>query len=82
MGPLDRGLYIVESEISVLLTSMTRSNLWNSSSLQDSNTENLIKEFLALKKSLGSVKTFSDLDTVEFLMPFLDVIRSELLQPT
>jgi len=77
MGPLDRGLYIVESEISVLLTSMTRSNLWNSSSLQDSNTENLIKEFLALKKSLGSVKTFNDLDTVEFLMPFLDVIRSE-----
>ena len=32
---------------------------------------------MALKKSLSSVKTFSDLDTVEFLMPFLDVIRSE-----
>ena len=44
---------------------------------QDTNTENLIKEFTALKKSLGNVASFADLDTVEFLMPFLDVIRSE-----
>jgi len=77
MGPLDRGLYIVESEISILLTSMRRGNLWNSNTHQDTNTENLIKEFAALKKSLGSVETFGQLDTVEFLMPFLDVIRSE-----
>lgn len=34
-----------------------------------------LQEFTALKKSLGSVETFADLDTVEFLMPFLDVIR-------
>ena len=77
MGPQDRGLYIVEAEISVLLTSMRRGNLWNSNTNQDANTENLIKEFSALKKSLGNVNSFSELDTVEFLMPFLDVIRSE-----
>ena len=43
MGPLDRGLYIVESEISILLTSMRRGNLWSSNTHQDANTENLIK---------------------------------------
>jgi len=76
-GPLSRGLYIVESEICVLLTAMKRGNLWSSNTHQDDNTENLIKEFSALKKSLGTVESFSELDTVEFLMPFLDVIRSE-----
>ena len=30
-----------------------------------------------MKRSLGTVDSFSELDTVEFLMPFLDVIRSE-----
>ena len=38
----------------------------------------LSKEFNTLKKSLGNVNTFAALDTVEFLMPFLDVIRSEV----
>ena len=77
MGPAMRGLYILESEISVVLMAMKRGNMWNSNTNQDANTENLIKEFMALKKSLGLVADFGSLDTVEFLMPFLDVIRSE-----
>ena len=77
MGPAMRGLYILESEISVVLMAMKRGNMWNSNTNQDANTENLIKEFLALKKSLSLVADFGSLDTVEFLMPFLDVIRSE-----
>jgi hypothetical protein len=36
------------------------------------------QEFNTLKKSLGNVSNFAALDTVEFLMPFLDVIRSEV----
>ena len=31
---------------------------------------------LFLQRSLGNVSSFSELDTVEFLMPFLDVIRN------
>jgi len=77
MGPAMRGLYILESEISVVLMAMKRGNMWNSNTNQDANTENLIKEFMALKKSLSLVADFGSLDTVEFLMPFLDVIRSE-----
>ena len=51
--------------------------MWNSNSHQDTNTENLIKELMTLKKSLSNVTEFETLNTVEFLMPFLDVIRSE-----
>merc|ERR550534_1477079 len=56
---------------------MKRGNLWNSNSHQDTNTENLMKELVVLKKSLSTVTEFDQLNTVEFLMPFLDVIRSE-----
>jgi len=77
MGPSSCGIYIVESEISVVLMAMKRGNLWNSNTHQDTNTENLIKEFSILKRSLNTVTDFNSLDTVEFLMPFLDVIRSE-----
>jgi len=77
MAPTSCGIYIVESEISVVLMAMRRGNLWNSNTHQDANTENLIKEFTTLKKSLNNVTDFTSLDTVEFLMPFLDVIRSE-----
>ena len=75
MGPTSHGLYIVESEITVVLMAMKRGNLWNASSQQDANTENLIKEFSSLKRRLATLPDFSALDTVEFLMPFLDVIR-------
>eukprot|EP00090_Calanus_glacialis_P001547 TRINITY_DN11122_c0_g1_i1.p1 TRINITY_DN11122_c0_g1~~TRINITY_DN11122_c0_g1_i1.p1 ORF type:complete len:1921 (+),score=712.97 TRINITY_DN11122_c0_g1_i1:73-5835(+) len=77
MGPSSCGIYIVESEISLVLMAMKRGNLWNSNTHQDTNTENLIKEFTTLKRSLNTVTDFNSLDTVEFLMPFLDVIRSE-----
>lgn len=75
MGPTSHGLFIIDSEISIVLMAMKRGNLWNSNSHQDTNTENLMKELIVLKKSLSSVTEFDQLNTVEFLMPFLDVIR-------
>ena len=75
MGPTSHGLFIIDSEISIVLMAMKRGNLWNSNSHQDTNTENLMKELVVLKKSLSSVTEFDQLNTVEFLMPFLDVIR-------
>ena len=75
MGPTSHGLFIIDSEISIVLMAMKRGNLWNSNSHQDTNTENLIKELIVLKKSLSSVTVFDQLNTVEFLMPFLDIIR-------
>lgn len=75
MGPTSHGLFIIDSEISIVLMAMKRGNLWNSNSHQDTNTENLMKELVVLKKSLSSVTDFDQLNTVEFLMPFLDVIR-------
>ena len=75
MSPSLQGIFIIDSEISIVLMAMKRGNLWNSNSSQDSNTENLIKELMTLKKSLTSITYFNELNTVEFLMPFLDVIR-------
>ena len=75
MGPTSHGLFISDSESSIVLMAMKRGNLWNSNSHQDTNTENLMKELVVLKKSLSTVTEFDQLNTVEFLMPFLDVIR-------
>ena len=75
MSPSSQGIYIIDSEISIVLMAMRRGNLWNSNSHQDTNTENLIKELITLKKSLTTATDFKTLNTVEFLMPFLDVIR-------
>ena len=75
MSPSSQGIFIIDSEISIVLMAMKRGNLWNSNSSQDTNTENLIKELMTLKKSLASITHFNELNTVEFLMPFLDVIR-------
>ena len=75
MGPTSHGLFIIDSEISIVLMAMKRGNLWNSNSHQDTNTENLMKELVVLKKSLSTVTEFDQLNTVEFPMPFLDVIR-------
>lgn len=78
MSPSSQGIFIIDSEISIVLMAMKRGNLWNSNSSQDTNTENLIKELMTLKKSLTSITSFNELNTVEFLMPFLDVIRWDL----
>ena len=75
MSPSSQGIYIIDSEISIVLMAMKRGNLWNSNSHQDTNTENLIKELMTLKKSLTIITDFKNINTVEFLMPFLDVIR-------
>ena len=75
MSPSSQGIFIIDSEISIVLMAMKRGNLWNSNSSQDTNTENLIKELMTLKKFLTSITSFNELNTVEFLMPFLDVIR-------
>lgn len=75
MSPSSQGIFIIDSEISIVLMAMKRGNLWNSNSHQDTNTDNLIKELITLKKSLAAVTDFIELNTVEFLMPFLDVIR-------
>ena len=75
MSPSSQGIFIIDSEISIVLMAMKRGNLWNSNSHQDTNTDNLIKELMTLKKSIAAVTEFTELNTVEFLMPFLDVIR-------
>jgi len=80
MGIQDRGMQILESEISTITMSMKRGNLWsNTRGPQDSATESLLQAFLELKRILQESTDFATLDPQTFLSPFLDVIRSEVV---
>ena len=61
MGPSSCGIYIVESEISVVLMAMKRGNLWNSNTHQDTNTERLIMEVVCLTHARQKVSNIVDL---------------------
>ena len=84
------GLSILESEVTILVTAMRRSNVWSRSDTTPAHPA-LLGPFLQLKsmlnssdspKSGSSTKVISSCDNLEpnvFLGPFLDVIRSEVV---
>ncbi|XP_046686267.1 Golgi-specific brefeldin A-resistance guanine nucleotide exchange factor 1-like [Homalodisca vitripennis] len=71
------GVYVVQGEMSILLTAMRRGARWSSHSHQDEENDILIKGFAALKDVLNSVGDLRALDPLHFLDPFLEVIKSE-----
>uniref|UniRef100_A0A1B6FF78 SEC7 domain-containing protein n=3 Tax=Cuerna arida TaxID=1464854 RepID=A0A1B6FF78_9HEMI len=71
------GVYVVQGEMSILLTAMRRVAKWPSHSHQDEENDILIKGFAALKDVLNSVGDLRALDPLHFLDPFLEVIKSE-----
>ena len=83
-------LSILESEVTILVTAMRRSNVWSRSDTTPAHPA-LLGPFLQLKsmlnssdrpKSGSSTKVISSCDNLEpnvFLGPFLDVIRSEVV---
>ena len=89
-GPGTLGLSILESEVTILVTAMRRSNVWSRSDTTPAHPA-LLGPFLQLKsmlnssdglKSEGSSKALNSCDSLEpnvFLGPFLDVIRSEVV---
>lgn len=71
------GLYVVESEVCLLVTAMRRGARWSSHSHQDDDQDTLIKGLFSLKEVLNEAKDLSCLDPGVFLAPFLEIIRSE-----
>ncbi|XP_076292687.1 sec7 domain-containing protein garz [Lasioglossum baleicum] len=71
------GLYVVESEVCLLVTSMRRVTRWSSHSHQDEDQDNLVKGLSNLKEALNEAKDLSQLEPGVFLAPFLEIIRSE-----
>lgn len=71
------GIYVVQGEMSILLTAMRRGTRWSSHSHQDEENDLLIKSFIALKDVLNQIGDLHELEPIHFLGPFLEVIRSE-----
>ncbi|KAK3910453.1 Golgi-specific brefeldin A-resistance guanine nucleotide exchange factor 1 [Frankliniella fusca] len=77
MGLPGNGVYVVQGEMSILLTSMKRGNRWSSHSHQGDENESLIRLFVKLKELLSQVSDLHQLDPNHYFDPFLEVIRSE-----
>ncbi|XP_008550800.1 Golgi-specific brefeldin A-resistance guanine nucleotide exchange factor 1 isoform X1 [Microplitis demolitor] len=78
------GLYVVEGEVSLLMTAMRRGVRWSSHShqlwdiiFQDEDQDILMKGLSTLKEALSDSKNLSQLEPGVFLTPFLEIIRSE-----
>ncbi|XP_063985366.1 Golgi-specific brefeldin A-resistance guanine nucleotide exchange factor 1 [Diachasmimorpha longicaudata] len=71
------GLYVVEGEISLLMTAMRRGVRWSSHSHQDEDQDILMKGLSTLKEALSDARNLSQLEPGVFLAPFLEIIRSE-----
>ncbi|XP_066304243.1 Golgi-specific brefeldin A-resistance guanine nucleotide exchange factor 1-like isoform X1 [Branchiostoma lanceolatum] len=71
------GIYIIQGEISVLVTAIRRNSRWTSHSHQDEDQDPLLSNFSGLKDVLNNVSDLGEIEPNVFLGPFLDVIRSE-----
>ncbi|EZA59947.1 hypothetical protein DMN91_000370 [Ooceraea biroi] len=76
-GPCRSGLYVVESELCLLVTAMRRGARWSSHSHQDDDQDTLVKGLNTLKEVLNEPRDLSQLEPAVFLTPFLEIIRSE-----
>ncbi|XP_050390841.2 Golgi-specific brefeldin A-resistance guanine nucleotide exchange factor 1 isoform X2 [Patella vulgata] len=76
MSPPNR-IYIVQGEISLVVTAMKRSSRWNSHSIADEDGDPLLSAFSQLKELLNNAHDLDELEPNAFLGPFLEVIRSE-----
>ena len=78
-GPRCRGLAILETECSIMITALKRSNVWSRSDAVSAHPT-LLKPFDALKIELTSgIRHLEDMNPNVFLVPFLDVIRSDVV---
>uniref|UniRef100_A0A224X4T3 Putative guanine nucleotide exchange factor n=2 Tax=Triatominae TaxID=70999 RepID=A0A224X4T3_9HEMI len=71
------GIYVVQGEMTSLLTAMKKVNRWSSHSHQDEENDILIRSFTDLKDVLSQIGDLRELDPNHVLGPFLEVIRSE-----
>ncbi|KAK9505516.1 hypothetical protein O3M35_009555 [Rhynocoris fuscipes] len=71
------GIYVVQGEMTALLTAMKKVNRWSSHSHQDEENDILVRSFTDLKDVLGQIGDLRELDPNHVMGPFLEVIRSE-----
>ncbi|XP_060605825.1 Golgi-specific brefeldin A-resistance guanine nucleotide exchange factor 1-like isoform X2 [Ruditapes philippinarum] len=71
------GIYIIQGEISLVVTAMRRTSRWSSHSQRDDDGDPLFSSFSQLKDVLNTITDLGEIEPNAFLGPFLEVIRSE-----
>ncbi|XP_061379178.1 Golgi-specific brefeldin A-resistance guanine nucleotide exchange factor 1 isoform X2 [Danaus plexippus] len=71
------GIFVVQGEMSMLVTAMRRSTRWGSHSFPNEEYDVLTRTFQDLKTILNQVDDLRLLDPLTYLSPFLEVIRSK-----
>ncbi|XP_071108376.1 Golgi-specific brefeldin A-resistance guanine nucleotide exchange factor 1-like isoform X1 [Haliotis cracherodii] len=72
------GIYIIQGEISLVVTAMRRTSRWATHTHhQDEDNDPLFGSFSQLKDVLNNIADLDELEPNVFLSPFLEVIRSE-----
>lgn len=75
---LPNGVYIIQGEISLVVTGMRRNSRYGSHGRhQDDDGDQLLSSFSQLKDVLNTITELDELEANVYLSPFLDVIRSE-----
>ncbi|XP_048060363.1 Golgi-specific brefeldin A-resistance guanine nucleotide exchange factor 1 isoform X3 [Megalobrama amblycephala] len=74
---VDKNIYIVQGEISVVVAAIKRNSRWSTHTPLDEEQDPLLNSFSNLKETLNNIKDLSDVEPNVFLRPFLEVIRSE-----
>ncbi|XP_078316966.1 Golgi-specific brefeldin A-resistance guanine nucleotide exchange factor 1-like isoform X2 [Crassostrea virginica] len=77
MGRPQNGIYIIQGEISLVVTAMRRSSRWVNHTQQDEENDPLLSSFSQLKDILNNISDLDEIEPNAFLGPFLEVIRSE-----
>uniref|UniRef100_A0A9J8CAP2 Golgi-specific brefeldin A-resistance guanine nucleotide exchange factor 1 n=1 Tax=Cyprinus carpio carpio TaxID=630221 RepID=A0A9J8CAP2_CYPCA len=74
---VDKNIYIVQGEISVVVAAIKRNSRWSTHTPLDEEQDPLLNSFSHLKETLNYIKDLSDVEPNVFLRPFLEVVRSE-----
>ncbi|XP_043112046.1 Golgi-specific brefeldin A-resistance guanine nucleotide exchange factor 1 [Puntigrus tetrazona] len=74
---VDKNIYIVQGEISVVVAAIKRNSRWSTHTPLDEEQDPLLNSFSHLKETLNNIKDLSDVEPNVFLRPFLEVVRSE-----
>ncbi|KAE8591129.1 hypothetical protein XENTR_v10018315 [Xenopus tropicalis] len=74
---VDKNIYIVQGEISIVVGAIKRNARWSMHTPVDEEQDPLLHSFSVLKEVLNNIKELSEIEPNVFLRPFLEVIRSE-----
>ncbi|XP_063685753.1 Golgi-specific brefeldin A-resistance guanine nucleotide exchange factor 1-like [Bolinopsis microptera] len=75
--PPTNGLSIVKAEMTLVVAAIRASSRWAAHTYHEECQNTLLKSFHDLKEHLAPIQYLEEVDSVTFLAPFLEVIRSE-----